>query len=388
MASLLIFNPLAKHQKMWIIRILNKLVFDIFYANLQITFTIHQAFRMKENINNKMIILARETRSMNQNELAEKIKMSATNLSKIERGDIGISNEILEAIAEVTSYPMHFFQQPGEIIPENLSYRKRFNVAQRLLVPINAKVNIIKRHAEFLTRALEVPLPILPSFTVGECQGPETIAIKLRKKWNINAGPIDNLTKVLEEQGVGIMSFDFGTTRVDSKSIFTDEQYPVICFNSTLLADRQRFSLAFELGQLIMHSFNNVSIDRDITHEANAFAAEFLLPARDIKQDFKNGISIALLGELKKKWKVSMIALLYRADDLGFITLNQKRYLLQQFNQLQIRRREPRELDTAIEEPRLLKRWIADYRAKTKLGVAEMSALLCLNVDEFIELYS
>ena len=40
-----------------------------------------------------------------------------------------------------------------------------------------------------------------------------------------------------------------------------------------------------------------------------------------------------------------MIALLYRADDLGFVTANQKRYLLQQFNKLKIRRREPQELD-------------------------------------------
>lgn len=82
-----------------------------------------------------------------------------------------------------------------------------------------------------------------------------------------------------------------------------------------------------------------------------------------------------------------MIALLYRADDLGFITRNQKRYLLQQFNQMQIRRREPRELDIATEQPKLLKKWIASYQKKSKLNVVEMAALLCLNADEFIELY-
>ena len=137
-----------------------------------------------------------------------------------------------------------------------------------------------------------------------------------------------------------------------------------------------------------MHTFNSVSPERDISHEANQFAAEFLMPAKYIKDDFKSGITIPLLGELKRKWKVSMIALLYRADDLGLITPNQKRYLIQQFNQLKIRRREPIELDIPPEEPGLIKKWIAEYRSKMKIGVVEMAALLCLNVDEFLELYS
>jgi hypothetical protein len=57
-------------------------------------------------------------------------------------------------------------------------------------------------------------------------------------------------------------------------------------------------------------------------------------------------------------------------------------------NQLKIRRREPIELDIPPEQPRLIKKWIAEYRSKMKIRVVEMVALLCLNVDEFIELYS
>jgi len=137
-----------------------------------------------------------------------------------------------------------------------------------------------------------------------------------------------------------------------------------------------------------MHSSSIIPLERSVSHEANAFAAELLMPAKDILADFKDGITIPLLGELKRKWKVSMIALLYRADDLGLLSPNQKRYLIQQFNQLQIRKREPMELDVAKEEPRLIKRWIADFRSKTTIGLVDMAALLFLNVDEFLELYS
>ena len=83
-----------------------------------------------------------------------------------------------------------------------------------------------------------------------------------------------------------------------------------------------------------------------------------------------------------------MIALLYRADHFGLITPNQKRYLIQQFNQLQLRRREPMELDIPKEQPKLIKRWIAEYRTKTKLGTVEMASLFFLNIDEFMERYS
>ena len=46
------------------------------------------------------------------------------------------------------------------------------------------------------------------------------------------------------------------------------------------------------------------------------------------------------------------------------------------------------ELDIAKEQPGLMRQWIAEYRRKTKLGVADMAALFFLNTDEFMELYS
>jgi Zn-dependent peptidase ImmA (M78 family)/transcriptional regulator with XRE-family HTH domain len=343
---------------------------------------------MKGNVNNHMIVLAREARRLNQNELAERIQMSATNLSKIERGDIGISEEILEAISEITSYPKHFFQQDGGIVPEMLAYRKRQKVAQRFIVPINAQANIIRRHVHFLTTSLNIAPPLLCPFEVREQDSAAQIAFRLRKKWNLPRGPIENLGRLLEDKGIVVVNFDFGTERVDSRGLLTDDGHPIVFLNRKLLGDRQRFSLAYELGQLLMHGYWDLSLQHDIVHEANAFAAEFLLPARDIKEDFSKGISIALLGQLKKKWKVSMISLLYRADDLGFLTPNQRRYLLQQFNQLRIRRREPVELDIAVEKHGLMKKWIAAYRLKHGLGAREMAALFCLNPDEFLELYS
>lgn len=334
-----------------------------------------------------MIVLARESRGITQLELSEKIGMSRANLGKIENGDIGIKEDAIEAIAEATNYPVSFFLLDSDVYPEHLIYRKRDKVAAGLLTPINARVNIIRFHVEKLISATGFLNPELPLFEVSEKNTPQAIAQKVRKAWKIDTPLISNLVKLLEENGIAIASFDFGTERVDSRCIMTGSKHPIIIFNKTLLGDRQRFSLAYQLGHLLMHTAFQVDWERDIAHEANLFAAEFLMPEKEIRIDFEPGVSLPLLAHLKIKWKASMISLLYRADDLGFLTPNQKRYLIQQFNEQRLRRREPVELDIEVEKPALIRRWISEVKAKKKLDTNNTAAFLNLKTNEFIEMY-
>lgn len=343
---------------------------------------------MSDVTNPKMIVIARESRGINQSELAEKIGMTSANMSKIEKGDIGISDNTLSAIADQTRYPVSFFQQTGDIVAENLSFRKRETVAQKLITPITAKANVIRLHVQYLTKQLGIKPADIPAMEVTGDRTPAAIAREVRKAWRVKKGAVENVVQLLEAHGIVISTFPFGTERVDSRCILTDSKQPIIILNSQMLGDKERFSLAFELGHLVMHSLFPVPLDRDINHEANHFAAEFLMPEDEIRKDFAGDITVALLGELKRKWKVSMISLLYRADDLGFVTPNQKRYILQQFNQLQIRRREPVELDVPVERPELLRQWVAEYKAAKKLTTANVAEALHLATQEFVELYS
>ena len=99
-------------------------------------------------------------------------------------------------------------------------------------------------------------------------------------------------------------------------------------------------------------------------------------------------ITIPRLAELKRKWKVSMQALLYRTSDLGLLTDNQKRYLLQQFNQLDIRRREPPEVDVPQEKPRLLRDLIVKYRKAQGMNVEKMAGFFHLKTEDFLKMYA
>lgn len=336
-------------------------------------------------INPHMIVLARESRGMTQQELAEKIDSYKVYISRLERGQAEVNDTLLERLSEATGYPIQFFYQPGEPLPLYMAYRKRQHVPAAVLNPIEAQVNIVRLNVELLTTLRSMTPPQLPLY---DPEDPAKAAALLRKEWLLPAGPIEELMSLLELKGIMIQELDFNTTRVDSRSLTTENGFPLIILNTALTGDRQRFSLAYELGHLLLHRGLTLDPESNISRKANVFAAALLMPEEDIRPDFVQGITLPLLASLKKKWQVSMISLLYRADDLGFLTANQKRYLLQQFNQQGIRRHEPAELDVEPETPGSLQLLAEEYRSRQGLGVMEMAALLSLDVSEYIGWYT
>jgi len=112
------------------------------------------------------------------------------------------------------------------------------------------------------------------------------------------------------------------------------------------------------------------------------------MPEKDIEQDFKETINLDLLAKLKKKWKVSMQALLYRANDLNLLSDNQKRYIIGQFNALKIRRREPVELDIPVERGNVIRDMITRYRTQQKMSLKEIADFFYLEQEEFLSRYN
>lgn len=340
-------------------------------------------------INPKMVVLARESRGMSQKDLADQLNTSPGFICKIETDNKSMPEPTLERMSKLLKYPREFFYQEGEAyLPMSLNYRKRDHVSAKVLMPLEAHLNIYRLNIETIAQKIKLPALNIPDLDLKKIGSEELVAKQLRKTWKIPKGPIPKLTEVLEANGIIVISCDFGTERVDSRTILTKEKHPIIVVNKLHLADRQRFSLAYELGHLVMHSHTLPSHDRDISHEANLFAAGLLLPENELKKDFEKGVTIPLLGELKRKWKVSMISLLYRAADLGFLTDNQKKYMLSQFNQMKIRRREPIELDFPREKPLLLRDLILKYKNAHKFTSKELAGSLHLEVEEFMAKYS
>lgn len=340
-----------------------------------------------EKVNPQMVTIARESRGLTHLELADKLNVSKATAWRLEHDVYGISQDIINNLSKELRFPDSFFFQKGEVLPLGLSYRKRDVVAAKLLSQIEANINIYRLNIETLLTAIAWEDLKLPVLDVNKYGSPQECAIQLRKTWKVEKGVINSLSELLETKRILLINFDFGTERVDGRFVMALDKSPVIVTNRSLLGDRQRFTLAYQLGHLVMHLSTSPAHDRDLSHEANLFAAEFLMPEKDIKNDLQE-LTLPKLGELKRKWKVSMQALLYRASDLQLLSDNQKHYLLKQFNQQNIRRREPKELDIPTEQYKLVRDLLTQYRTKQKLTVAKMASFLHLEQEDFLERYN
>jgi Zn-dependent peptidase ImmA (M78 family) len=131
----------------------------------------------------------------------------------------------------------------------------------------------------------------------------------------------------------------------------------IVVLNSRLPASAQRFALAHEIGHLVMH--DGVA-SQEMEKEADDFASALLMPADDISPQLRN-VRFRDLGELKRYWRVSLAALIYRSYSLGLTTERHYRNLNMNLNNLPNgRKREPGEF--AAEQPTLIKRVVRSYK--------------------------
>jgi Zn-dependent peptidase ImmA (M78 family) len=161
--------------------------------------------------------------------------------------------------------------------------------------------------------------------------------------------PIKNLLHRVERMGVRVFTSSYDVPDLDAFSTWIEGRQPVVVLNPMRPGDRQAFSLAHELGHLVMH-YPLTAGQEHIEDEANLFAAELLMPADAIRPELSPPITLSLLAELKSRWRVSIGALLQRAKELQVVTDRQYKYLRMQMAQSGWTKREPVEI--APERPR------------------------------------
>lgn len=118
--------------------------------------------------------------------------------------------------------------------------------------------------------------------------------------------------------------------------LYRDKHSTIIGVSSLHHPNRQRFTIAHEIGHLVLHemevhvdkgyrvalrnSLSSQAVDPDEI-EANRFAAELLMPSHFIEEDvqlFLHDVEDdAELAELAHKYRVSTQAMAYRLGNLG-----------------------------------------------------------------------
>ena len=120
------------------------------------------------------------------------------------------------------------------------------------------------------------------------------------------------------------------------------ENRSLMGINSTESSVRQRFTIAHELGHLLLHSYTSSHIDRKSPSpiqlrdevsslatdedeiESNAFAAELLMPDFMLEKDLQEitaeeDFNEKSIKDLAEKYNVSEQAMTYRLINLGYV---------------------------------------------------------------------
>lgn len=344
---------------------------------------------MDRTVNPAMITLARESHGLTQSELAKRLNVPQSKVSKIESGHIGVSPDVLTALVRELKFPEKFFYQNFDVYPAGLHlylYRKHKTLHAKELSRIVAWMNLYRSHVKKLLSAAEVEYKPVPEYDIDEFDSVAAIARAVRNHAGLPSGPVENVTSVLEDMGVVVIPFDPGTRLFAGASMLSEKPNYVVVVNAQMPGDRLRWTLAHELGHMVMHRVPTANMEA----EADEFAAEFLMPAKDIAPYFSEVSfpSIEKLASLKRLWKVAMSALLIHAKRLRYITETQYRLMVTKMGSVGITRlKEPPELNVPVESPTLLSEIVEFHAQELGYTADQLGDLLAFDVNAFLEHY-
>lgn len=333
--------------------------------------------------------LARQRRGLTQIQAAPLLGLQQTVLSRMENDLIEVTDEMLNTAASAYRFPFGFFVQNETVLGPPVSVhpmlRGHSNVTAKDIDMLTAELNIrFFNMRRFLTNVDLSNSLNVPELDIEMEESPRAVARKVRLHWQLTHGPIKNLTRLLERAGVIVGTSEFGGAQISGVMFRPPSSPPIILFNPKHPADRVRFTLAHELGHLVMHRFPTSTMES----EANEFASEFMMPSLEMKQAFRGRkVTIQYLAALKREWRMSMQSLLMAAKNVNAIDDNQYRYIFTQFSKKGWRTKEPAELDFPHDYPVVLQDIIKVHRSDLGYSEAEIYELTRLHKEEFEMLY-
>jgi Zn-dependent peptidase ImmA (M78 family)/DNA-binding XRE family transcriptional regulator len=260
---------------------------------------------------------ARQRRRLTKKDLAEAIGVTAHSVLRYESGERAPTEEVMARLSRVLGFPISFFFEPEVDQPQEgtASFRSMSAISAKETDAALAAGALAFIFSDWIAARFELPTPDLLDLS-GDT--PEVAARSLREKWALGERPIGNMVHLLEAKGVRLFSMAENTLTVDAFSVWRGAT-PYVFLNMMKSAEHGRLDAAHELGHLVLHKHGGPK-GRAAEEEANAFAASFLMPAADVMAVLPRVHTLNQIIEVKKRWSVSVMALLYRLNRLGIMS--------------------------------------------------------------------
>lgn len=334
---------------------------------------------------------ARIYRGFAQKELAEKVGITKQSVCNYEKGLNEPTTEVLIGLSEALRFPINFFYKQKKMMDEEgevyfrsstIPAKTKEMLKQKLSFLANDIVGFIEEYIN-LPELDVVNVPYKAEYSKNDIS---SIVKELREHWGLLNKPIPNLTHVMQEHGCVIARLNLDSDKTDGYTKWVNDR-PLTFLNTEKdAAVRARFTLAHELGHIVLH--RNLKPGENIKKregEANFFAGEFLFPSDSVLDEIVN-ITLDSFVPIKQKWKVSIGVIVRRCLDLELITEDRYTMLQKQISKRRWRTCEPLDDRIEVEKPQLFKEAFSLLDENHILSKDDISDLIAFDKEELVEL--
>jgi Zn-dependent peptidase ImmA (M78 family)/DNA-binding XRE family transcriptional regulator len=263
---------------------------------------------------------ARDSACLTQQQLADRLGRTRPAISMWEAGERMPGLEDLLAIGDALERPTEFFVRGVSHAREQAAAGSLRAVASKL-----SGTNIGPEFTRAISEAEEMALP--PETFRPRSRDPIEAAQELLSKMEVAAPPIE-VDEATAACGVRLVRHEFSNDALSGFLLHVDSG-PLIGVNGWHAEPRQRFTVAHELGHLLLGHHADFHLDLsssvmageppgyDWRHEraANSFAANLLMPAGLVRRDRVEGHMTP--SKLAARYRVSEEAMGIRLSTLG-----------------------------------------------------------------------
>ena len=326
-------------------------------------------------------------KNLSLKEAGSLLNMSAPAISKYEKGDIhpdskkliefanAYNVKVLDLLKTYDSPKMEFnsFRKRKRLQGENLELLKEI-----IQNKVSDYLKVIELN-EIKTKKNKIKKYICNNETDAELAAEN---FRNNYKLSINQ-PIPDLINVLENIGILIIEIDNSTEKFSDFDGLSEivKDVPLIVLLNNIDGERQRFTIAHELGHLILNIKNkNLNAEK----MCNKFASNLLMPKEAVINEFgisRNNISFYELRAFKSEYKVSMAAILYRLKELNIISEYLYKKINISFSSKGYKKHEPDPIKP--EKSYQFKRLVHKLEVDNIISLNKACELLGITIDEY-----
>jgi Zn-dependent peptidase ImmA (M78 family) len=303
-----------------------------------------------QSINPERIAWCCADRDITPGDLASALGIATASIDRVIAGEDGMTFNQLRKVADFFGRGMLFFLEPGPV-DEAQAHTPQFRTLANQKPELSAKLKALierveKQRAVYLSLREDLDDTDRPSFNPPDFPRNEPReAAQITRRWLglSDENSFDSYRAAVEARGVLVFRSNGynGKWQIAKESPilgFTlyDPTCPVIVIKKLSWEPRQSFTLAHELGHLLIHKSSSIDDEQDLQshqgqeREANAFAGHLLVPdaflmsIRDTERPDDVSQYDGWLARPRNAWGVSGEVILRRLMDAG--RLPQRQY--------------------------------------------------------------